>query len=58
VFLGSPTGRYRAASALGKLGGGRADVMDALVERLEIERNSVVGNAIFDAISTLAAGRK
>ncbi len=51
----SYTARFSAASALGNLGGGRSDVMNALVGRLEIEQDLSVGNAIFDAISTLAA---
>jgi len=47
--------RYSAAEALGKFGAGSAEVVRVLLERLEGERDSYVADAIFDAISSLAA---
>ena len=47
--------RSRAAEALGKLGGGSVEVMGALLKRLDSEATPHTTNAIFDAISSLAA---
>ena len=45
--------RPRAANALGKLRVGSAEVMDALLERLEIEEDPDAADAIFEAVSAL-----
>ena len=47
--------RSSAASALGRLGGGSKEVMDALLGRLRVETDPRVADAIFDAVSSLAA---
>jgi HEAT repeat protein len=47
------TVRYNSAAALGKLRVGSAEVMDALLKRLEIEENPNAADAIFEAVSAL-----